>query len=225
MLLCGSFLTSMVSCTTAKEKWMVRNMKMKGKLNTRLKKLCVFIVALLVAVAGVSAGAYIYWSRTIQYNFKVIGISADLLVPTFDGYDQKLEASNLTDGKVALVILTENFHNIWLNVSYTSNATGLNITITHQYYKVYWLPSGSVGIGWYKRFEPLNNTVYNDTPNQPFIVDKTKMTYVPLQKGYPDDPAPKNYGYCLIVTFTFDTEYITTPGNYGANLKFDMGFS
>lgn len=182
---------------------------------SRIKKALVFILALLFATLGPTL-ALIYWQRTIQHNITVIGIDAELLQGNFDGYDQKITATNLTDDKVSVVILAENFYEVWLNVSWTSEAEGLAAEITGQYYDVHWKWVGYPA----ESFEPMD-VPFQINNTESCLVDKTKMMLVDLVQG---SGAAGNHGYCLVVSFVWDTELVTTPGDYTVDILFQMGF-
>ena len=182
---------------------------------SRTKKALIFILALLFATLG-PALALNYWSRTIQHSVTVIGIIAELYQPNFDGYAQQIVAADLVDDKIALTILDENFYNIWLNVSWTSNAEGLAIDITGQYFDVFWYHSGNPG--GVQHFDPVGTPFQFDNGTGQTI-DKTKMMWNPIVEA--DDPI---HGGCLVLSFAFDTELVTTPGDYTVDLLFEMGF-
>ena len=161
---------------------------------SRTKKALVFILALLFAVLG-PALAFNYWSRTIQHNITVIGIEAELLEASFNGYDQKIVATQLTNDMVAVVIYQENFNDIWLNVSWTSAAVGLDAEIIGQYYDVFW--GWSTSDGNVPIFIPFA-TPFTINNTESFVVDKSKMMLVELTKAIGDNG---NHGYCLVVSF------------------------
>jgi len=184
---------------------------------SRTKKALVFILALLFATTGITLGL-VYWSRTIQHSITVIGIDAELLQGNFDGYDQKIVAENLVDGKVSVVIIAENFYEIWLNVSWTSQAEGLDADITGQYYDVYW--GWSTSQGNVPIFTPLA-TPFTIINTESCVVEKAQMMLVDLTKT-PNSSG--NHGYCLVVSFVWDTELVTIPGDYTVDILFQMGF-
>lgn len=166
------------------------------------RKALLYALILIAILAVGYVAAQIYWTRTVDYTFTVTGIDAGLLVPTVAGYLTRQNATSLTDGKVLLTVYSENFNQIWLNLTWTSNAQGLQVNATGQYYNLIQLWQGGwelIPVG-----SPFNASGYN-------IIDKTKIMY-----GTP--------GYGLIVTFTLDTELVTTPGNYTASFRFDLGF-
>jgi len=169
------------------------------------KKTLAAVLAIFVVVA--SFGAYagkIYWERQIQHNFKVVGIDAELLQPSLDGLKNKVVATSLDgNNKVALSIYAENFYDIALNVTWTSNAEGLNVSATGQYFRWY-IPQSS----W--TLEP-QGSAFQIPLNTQYVVDKAKMMW-------------SSAGYAMILTFTFDTEGVTVPGDYTVGLLFQMGF-
>jgi len=177
------------------------------------KKLLVFIVALMLAVASAYAATTVYWTRTLPgQSFTVHGISAELFVPTAQAYHDKTVATGLTNEQVALSIYAENFYVLWLNMSYTTDCpSGLIVTVTGQYYAYYLSQSGSV---------PTISSVGSAFPmvfsNQ--TIDKTKlMYYAPTQNNDP------KVGGLLMLTFAIDTEGVMLPGNYAVSYTFEMG--
>ena len=182
---------------------------------SRTKKALVFILALLFATLG-PALALTYWSRTIQHSFTVVGINAELYQPNFDGYSQQIIAADLVDDKIALTILDENFYNIWLNVSWTSNAEGLEVNITAEYFECYWRRDGNPGGVQY--FGPVGTPFQFDNGVSQ-IVDKAAMMWTPIVEV--SDPV---HGGCLVLDFAFDIELVITPGDYTVDLLFEMGF-
>lgn len=182
----------------------------------RTKKALVLILALLFTTCGVTL-AFIYWQRTIQHNILVHGIKAELYQPNFTGYTQQIIAGDLSvDNKIALAIIAENFYNVWLNVTFTSNATGLATNITGQYYDVYWYHSGNPG--GVKHFDPIGVPFQFDNGTSQ-ILNKTMMMWTPIVEA--ENPI---HGGCLVLNFAFDTELVTTPGEYTIDLLFQMGF-
>lgn len=186
----------------------------------RLQKALIFVLALIFAVSGIAA-AQIYWTRNIQHGFTVIGIDAELLEPSFDGYDQQIITTQLTNDEVMVVIIAENFHVVWLDVSWTSLAEGLTAEISGQYYDVYWHCIGMIeGTHTYeKHFDPIGESFQI---NEKTTVDKTQMMWT--QIDYPSGDADSNHGYCLVVSFAWDTELVTIPGDYTIDILFQMGF-
>lgn len=183
----------------------------------RIKKLLIFIAALLFATALV--GAKIYWTRNIQHTINVVGVEAELIEPGCEGYDQKIVTTQLIDDKVGLVIVQENFYDLWLNISWTSDAEDLACEMTGQYYDVYW-HWHSPEIGHTPVFTPLD-TPFIISNTESIVIDKTKMMLVPLTKpSYADG----SHGYCLVIHFNWDTEFILLPGDYTINILFQMGF-
>lgn len=156
------------------------------------------VIGLILLLLGFIGGtiAKVFWTQTIHHNLDVIGIEADLLVPTVDGFLTKAHATDLTNNKVGLTIYAENFYDIWLNITFTSDAEGLAVTASGQYYQMQGIQNVPMG-------SPFDIMGYH-------VIDKTQMMYA--TNGW------------LIVTFTFDTELVTTPGAYSADLLFQMGF-
>lgn len=197
--------------------------EMKGMEKNRKGHLLIAAALIsIVAISGVSA--VIYFNRTLHHGFSVIGITADILNPGFDGYDLKQVAGDLTNNQVSLTIYSENFYNIWLNLTYTTNATGLRLNVTAQYYQVYWHTT-NVNLGWTKMFVPLESP-FEITLGTPYTVNKTLMMYSPLVKPNlsPGNGGDSNTGYCMVLSFVYDTEFITVPGNYDSALLFELGF-
>lgn len=169
----------------------------------------VILALVILALGSISyAVARIYWSRTITYSFSVYGIDAELLVPTGDGYHNKAIATALdANNRISLTIIAENFYNIWLNITWTSNSQGLAVAATGQYWTYYYSHLAA-------------NPEYNPT-GSPFdvlgyhVIDKTQMMY---HGGFDVN------GGLLMITFSFDTELVTIPGSYQAHLLFEMGF-
>jgi hypothetical protein len=87
-------------------------------------------------------------------------------------------------------------------LTWTSDAEGLNVTATGQYFHCY----DKTGIGWV--MEPVGGSFEINGYN---VIDKTKMMY--------------GNGYCMVATFIFDTEAVISPGDYTVNLLFEMGFA
>ena len=177
------------------------------------KKALILLLVLVLAVTGVYGSLTVYWSRTIQgQTFRVLGISAELLNPDAISYRDKIVATSLTDNQVALTIYEENFYNLWLVLNYSTNAEGLNVSVSGQYCVYYLSTIGStptisnVGSAFPMIFD--NNTI-----------DKTKMMYYAPTKN--DDPKT---GGLLMLTFTVDTEFVTLPGDYNITYGFSMGF-
>ena len=189
----------------------------KGEiLMNKTKKALVFILALLFATLG-PALALTYWQRSITHNLLVHGIIAELYQPNFDGYALQIVATDLSStDEIALTILDENFYNVWLNVTWTSNAEGLEVNITGQYYDVFWYRSGNPG--GVQHFDPVGVPFQFDNGVSQ-IVDKAAMMWTPIVEA--SDPV---HGGCLILEFQWDTELVTTPGDYTVDILFEMGF-
>lgn len=191
--------------TRGAEKKLLENIVWKLKLlihkayRRNRKKVLIFTLVLCLLAVGTVA-AQIYWNRTITHEINVYGIDAELLVPDVYGYLDKIVATSLTNGKVALVIYAENFYDIWLNITFTSAAQGLNVYAVGQYYKL--TQPGPFS------FDPDGPTF--DIMGY-HVIDKTRVMY-------------GNPGGALVVAFTFDTELVTVPGAYQVNLRFEMGF-
>ena len=179
------------------------------------------IAASLISIMAISAvSAVIYFNRTIHHGFSVTGIQADVLNPSFAGYNAKQVASDLTNNQVALTIYAENFYDVWLNVTWSSDAVGLAVTMTGQYYEAYWyngagLPGGSVG-----EFD-ANGTSFAVPMNTEYVVMKHNMMWQTLVQP---PTGTGNMGGCLVLTFSLDTEQVLVPGSYDLALTFQMGF-
>jgi hypothetical protein len=169
------------------------------------KKTLAAVLTIIVALASFAAyGAHVYWQRQIQHSFKVVGIDAELLIPSLDGLKNKVVATSLDgNNKVALSIYAENFYDIALNVTWTSNAEGLNVSATGQYFRWY-IPQST----W--TLEP-QGSAFQIPLNTQYVVDKAKMMWSAT-------------GYAMIITFNFNTEGVLTPGDYTVDLAFQMGF-
>jgi hypothetical protein len=174
------------------------------------KKFLVFIVALMLAVASAYAATTIYWHRQVSVNFSVVGISAELLQLGYENYRSKVVATSLDANHQAVItIYSENFNAIWLNTTFTTNATGLIMNCTGQYLRYYW---GS-GYGVVETVgAPFDISGYHE-------VDKLSMMW--KDPGY-QSGGPIGYG--LLVTIVPWAEYVTVPGYYEAQVSFDMGF-
>lgn len=173
-----------------------------------MKKLKIGI-AILVATLMVSAAfGIIFWSRTIHHPLTVIGINAEILKNTALDYKNKVAALDVdTNNKVLLTIYQENFYNVWLNLTFTSTAEGLNVTCLGQYVTVDYISSNYVITPTGTPFEVMGYSV----------VDKTKMMY--------ETPDIGISGGALQLTFTFDTELVLNPGDHTVDLLFEMGFA
>jgi hypothetical protein len=163
------------------------------------KKILLYAFLMCLLTVGTVA-AQIYWSRTIVHEINVYGINAELLKPDVHGYLDKYVATSLYGGQVALVINAENFYDVWLNVTFSSAAAGLQVHATGQYYLC------SAWTGPFT-FDPQGST-FDVTGYH--VIDKTKMMYA--------------NGGALVISFAFDTELVTLPGSYTVNLRFEMGF-
>lgn len=179
------------------------------------------IIAVVLSITAlVFASSYVYWSRTIQYSFKVVGLNAELLIPDYADYAAQNQASNLTSSnQVALTILKENFYSIWLNITAIANTSGVVVSCTGQYYYA----QVNYGVSGEYTFVPYNSTIFTVNMNTTQTIDKVHMMYntPSLPTGGATVGTP---GYCLVLTFSFNTELVTTPGNYGVALTFQMGF-
>lgn len=174
------------------------------------KKLLVFIIALMLAVASAYAATTIYWHREVSLSFNVVGISAELLQLGYENYRSKVVATSLdSDGRAVITIYSENYNQIWLNTTFTSNATGLIMNCTGQYVRYFW---GS-GYGVVETVgAPFDILGYH-------VMDKTQMMW--KDPGY-QSGGPIGFG--LQVTIVAWAEYVTVPGYYEAQVSFDMGF-
>ena len=174
----------------------------------------ILLLALVVAASLLTVvAAQIYWERTINYNFEVIGVEAVLVPKTYDGYRLKTVATALDSNRqIILTVISENFEDLWLNITQTCNCTGLVVTAQGQYVDVYWTgPStGTIALVG----SPFDVFGYH-------VVDKTKMMW---KNPGNTVVVPQPHGYGLLISFNFDTELVTLPGNYQSSLKFQMGF-
>jgi len=166
------------------------------------------MLALLFATSGPTL-ALIYWQRSIQYHFTVVGIDAELLQLGWVAYTSKTVATSLdVDNRVSLTIYAENFYNVWLNLTWSSAAEDLVVDATGQYYLVY---EDGGGLWHYEaQGDSFSIMGYN-------VVDKTRMMWSPSTKTKPA-------GGLLMITFGFDTELVTIAGEYTVELLFQMGF-
>jgi len=191
-------------------------------MNINKKMASIALVSLLLA-SCIAAYAVIYFTRTITHSFSVVGITGELLVPSFIGYTQKVIASGLTNGQVALVIYYENFYNIWLNVSTHTDAVGLNLTISGQYWQAYWVGSDLPMDPAQGYFEPVGSS-FSFVNGTSQVIDKTMMMWRYPQKVTSQMSKPGPPEYCLVLTFNFDTELVLEPGDYSSQMLFQMGF-
>lgn len=161
------------------------------------KLVAVVLCMVLVSSVG-SAFAAIYWTRTIRHGISVTGISAELLGTTRDHYVGKVPATDLINNQVRFTIYAENFYNIWLNITFTSDAEGLVVDATGQYQHYdssSWVFS-NVG-------SPIVLNGYT-------VIDKTQVMYATSGS--------------LLISFSFNTEGVTLPGNYNVDLLFQAGY-
>jgi len=184
------------------------------KLRLSTKKLAIFIVALFLSVALVYAGTQIYWQRSVKLEFDVKGISAELLQCGYENYRNKVVATSLdSNGQAVITIYGEQFYSLWLNTTFTSNATGLLMTMTGQYVAYQWVMDGS----WQGKVTPIGDPFDISGYHE---IDKTLMMY--KDPGHePGGPV----GYGLLVTITPNFEYVTISGHYEATVTFAMGFT
>lgn len=181
--------------------------KLKDRIHAHVKRQKKPIVILMILLLLDSVGyavAVTYWQRQITYNFSVVGINAEILNTGPDNYGGKAVASQLSaSNQIQLVIYQENFHSIWLNLTWTSNALGFQVSATGQY------------LSWYHNpYTWWESTPNGDVPDLMgyHVIDKTKMIW--------GDPS----GGALLITFSFNSELVTTPGSYAVILLFQMGF-
>jgi len=177
------------------------------------KKLIAVFLLSTILLTGL-AYAFIYWTRCLTHQFSVVGIKADLIQPTFNGYINKIIASDLTNDKIGLIIEKENFYNIWLNITVTAQAPGLVVTMQGQYYNVRYEWGG---LSWTEVFVP-NGAPFTLTNHTAYTVDKTQMMYVPISAGGGET------GHMLVLTLNYDTELVLEPGDYTSTMLFEMGF-
>jgi hypothetical protein len=179
------------------------------------KKLLVIGLTSLLLASCITAYAFVYFSRTITHNFRVVGIAGELLVPSLDGYVNKNIATDLTNEKVAVVIYAENFFFIWMNVTTYHDVQNLVLTVSGQYYDI-WYSEGVYPNPPIQHFEPLGES-FSFVNGTSQTVDKTKMMWTPIT-------GLNIHAYCLVLTFVFDCELGVYPGDYSANLLVQMGF-
>jgi hypothetical protein len=187
---------------------------MKLQLKRNVKKALVFAIALFFALAGVYAYTQIYWSRSVTMTFDVKGISAELLQCGYENYRNKVVATSLdANGQAVISIYGEQFYSLWLNTTFTSNATGLQMTMTGQYVAYQWVLDGS----WQGKVTPIGDPFDISGYHE---IDKTLMMW--KDPGHePGGPI----GYGLLVTITPIFEYVTISGHYEATVTFAMGFT
>jgi hypothetical protein len=179
----------------------------------RRKAILVFAVVLLATLISVVFGLT-YWSRTVSKNITVIGIEAILTNNNYDAYRLKQETATLdSTNKVVISVLAENYYNLWLNITWDSDAIGLVVTAQGQFVNVHWVgPDYGVIETFGSAFNVMGYSSYNET---------TKLN---LMWANPGTSAGGPTGHGLLVTFAFDTEAVTTPGDYSVNFLFEMGF-
>jgi hypothetical protein len=166
------------------------------------------LVMLLATLMVTTVLALVYWSRTIHHSLTVIGINAELLQNTGTSYLNKIVAVDVdSNGKVLLTIYSENFYNVWLNLTFTSDAVGLDIQCTGQYVEVQYNTGNYIIV-------PVGSPIPNFMGYH--VIDKTQMMYKTPDTGVT--------GGALQLAFIFDTETVTMPGEYTADLLFQMGF-
>jgi hypothetical protein len=171
------------------------------------KKTLALVATLVLALSCLAVVvAKIYWTRTVTHDIHIVGIDAELLVPTVDGHSLNEVTTNLSsDDKIAITIYEENYEVIWLNVSAATDCPGLVVLATGQYVNCH----VDTGVGHY------------DYVGDPFTlnmgtqqaVDKLKMMYGTVADGY-----------MLEIAFAWDTEACFELGDYTVDLTFSMGF-
>mgnify|MGYP001485340122 CR=1 FL=1 len=172
------------------------------------KKTLALVAALIVALSLLTVVvAKIYWTRTLTHEFTVIGIEGELLRPTGPDYANKVVATSLVNNKVFVTIYAENFYNIWLNCSWSSDAVGLDVNVEGQYVEILYV-SGEFTVA--NVGSPFDAEGYH-------TVDKTKMMWKAPGVGVLGCGA-------LQLTYEFDTEGVLTPGDYSVEMLFEMGF-
>lgn len=188
------------------------------------KKMAITVLIASIIMTTTVMATYVYWTKTLEHNIVIKGIDAGLLEPSYLGMKNKIDAVDLTvENQVALTIYAENFYEIYLNVTVTSDCEGLIVTVNGQYYEawaeevndVYSLPN----------FEPAGDS-FNIPLNTIYEVNKSKMVWLELpaidEDGVCKGPTTDKSG-CLVLTFNFDSELITTPCNCTTHLIFEMG--
>jgi hypothetical protein len=193
-------------------------------MNIGRKKILALVLCLAITVSAVYASSQIFWSKTLTHTITIHGITADLLNATFEGYDQKQVALDLSsDNTVALTIYAENFYFLWLNWTWTSPAPGLTVTMNGTYYLAY--RENIYSSGTYNRFLPnaTSPVLINIPTNTSYVVDKTQMMYTVLTIPPFNSGDTGTIGHCLVLTFDFQAELGTLPGSYPLNLRVDMG--
>ena len=170
----------------------------------------IYAAGLIIAVLAVSCVAYaahVYWSRSLTKQITVIGIDAELLKPDGISYLNKVKATALVDDKVFVTIYAENFEVIWLNCTWISDAVGLNVDVQGLYVSIEYA-------GGVYQVNPVGSSFDAEGYH---TVNKTLMMY--------KTPGAAILGCgALQLTFTFDTELVTTPGDYSVDMLFQMGF-
>ncbi|MCJ7430373.1 hypothetical protein MUO83_04055 [Candidatus Bathyarchaeota archaeon] len=180
------------------------------KLRIGIKKALIGAIAMILCFAGVYAATTVYWHREVQVAFNVVGISGELLLYGYENYRTKAVATALdVNHQATITIYSENYNAIWLNTTFVSNATGLIMNCTGQYFRVYW-GSGSGVIELLG--QPFDISGYH-------VMDKTQLMW--KDPGY-QSGGPIGFG--LQVTIVPWLEYVTQAGYYEAHISFDMGF-
>ena len=172
----------------------------------RKKILAVLTILGLVLASVAVYGAQVYWSRSLTKTITVEGIDAEILKPDGVSYKDKVKATALVNDKVFITIYAENFVALFLNVSYTTDATGLNVLCSGQYVEIQYSAGTYNVVNVGSSFDSMG---YH-------TVDKTKMWWKLPDVGVLGC-------YALQLTFTFDSELVTTPGSYDVDLLFQMG--
>jgi len=173
----------------------------------------VLAVALMATLITVALG-FTYWQRTVNKTFTVLGIEAVIVPNEYNAYRLKQETTSLdSTNKVVLSVLAENYYNLWLNITYTSDAVGLVVTAQGQFVNVHWVgPTSGIIETFGSAFNVMGYTTYDET---------TKPN---LMWANPGTAAGMPTGHGLLVTFALDTEGVTTPGDYSVSFLFEMGF-
>ena len=179
-------------------------------------------LASLVVLIGLCVGivvASVCWSRQVTITFDVHGINAELLeygTSQWNNYRDKIVATTLdANNQAVITIFSENFHDIFLNCSYVTNATlgdGVKIDVIGQYITYTWDSGSGTGkinfVG-----SPFSLNGYN-------VVDKTQMMYSQIKNSF-DSPT----GHALLVTVTPLTKEYAYAGHYYATITFALGFT
>ena len=186
----------------------------------RKTKALTLIVVLIACCVGIVL-ASVCWQRQVTISFDVHGINAELLQygsDPYNNYRNKTVATSLDSNNQAVItIYSENFHDIFLNCSYVSNATmggGVQINITGQYLSYQWVMTG---MAWQGVITKIGSAFSINGYN---VINKTTMMY---QDPGINPSGPVGYG--LLVTVTPETAEYPYGGHYYATITFALGFT